>query len=126
MHGPGIQTANLFADDPQMWLLPIESSFQAEKGDPCLIEHGPCMNRLVNMVGFDLAGMEGSPPPCQGSQLAVLSAPCSCGLLAELAGWRLQHKSCQPHHGDGESAPAWPRSAQDLHHWWDINASFHF
>ncbi len=86
--------------------------------DHCLTEHATSMTRLFGIVAFDLAGLESSTPPCQRPPSLLLSAPCSCRLPAELAGWRLQHKGCQPHHGNGEPAPAWPRSAEDLHHRW--------
>ncbi len=68
--------------------------------------------------------MEGSTPPCQRPPGLLLSAPCSCRVPAELAGWRLQHKGCQPHHGDGGPAAAWPRQAEDLYHRSDITELF--
>ena len=94
--------------------------FKLVAAHQCLTEHATSMTRLFRIVELDVAGVESSTSPCQRPPNLLLPAPCSCRLPAELAGWRLQHKGCQPHHGDGEPAPAWPRPAQDLHHWWGI------
>ncbi len=69
--------------------------------DHCLTERATSMTRLFGIVDLDVAGMESSTPPCQRPPNLLLSAPCSCRLPAELAGWRLQHKGRQPHHANG-------------------------
>ena len=92
-------------------------SFQADSGH-CLTEHATSMTRGFGIVGLDVAGMESSTSPCQRPPDLLLSAPCSCRLLAELAGWRLQHKGYQTHHGDGGPTAAWLRQAKDYHHGW--------
>ncbi len=80
--------------------------FKLVEGHHRHIEHGRSMTPPFGIVELDVAGMESSTSPCQRPPGLLLSAPCACRLLAELAGWRLQHKGCQPHHGDGKPAPA--------------------
>ena len=62
------------------------------------------------------AGMEGGPPPCQGSQAVGNTAPCTFGLHEVLAGWRFQHKSHTTGHAADAIPQSWLRQAQDLHH----------
>lgn len=109
LHGTATQTANVSTQDPQMWAFPGNPFSELVAADHCLTERATFMTRLFGIVDLDVAGMESSTSPCQRSPNFLLSAPGACRVSAELAGWRLQHKGCQPHHANGEPAPAWPK-----------------